>query len=152
MRSRVAALLWLWATAAGAAPICSVATVPVAFGAYSPLSGTARESVGSVGVSCSDVASATVGYSISLSPGTGTYTSRVLTSGAHSLGYNLFVDSARTLVWGDGTGGSSSVGDSYTLAVSPTLRSYPVYGRIPAGQSHARVGSYGDSVTVTVSF
>jgi spore coat protein U-like protein len=152
LRACVAVYGLFAAIAASAAPICTVSTVPVAFGAYSPLDGIARDSVGSVAVSCGDAPSSTISYSIALSPGAGTYASRTLVSGAHSLRYNLYLDPARTLVWGDGTGGSSTIGDSYAVVVSPTIRTYPAYGRIPGGQTHAHVGSYGDSIIVTVSF
>jgi spore coat protein U-like protein len=152
MRAALPAMLLLAATAVRAAPACTVSIVPVAFGAYSPLSGASRESVGSVGVSCSDAVSSSVSYSIALSAGTGTYASRLMASAGYSLTYNLFTDSGRSLIWGDGAGGSSVVGDSYTIATSPTLRAYPVYGRIPGGQTQAHQGTYADSITVTVTF
>lgn len=147
----VSALL-LASSAAGAATLCTVTTTAVAFGAYRSLSGLARESSGSVDVNCTAQIGSAVSYTITLTAGTGTYASRQLASGANRLGYNLFKDSAYSLVWGDGTGGSSSVSDSYTLAAPPTLRSYTVYGRIPGGQNLTRVGAYSDSVTVTVSY
>ena len=131
---------------------CSVSTGSVAFGSYSPLSGAARESTGSVIVSCSEALSGVVSYNIALGAGAGTYTSRVMLSGVHVLGYNLFKDSARALVWGDGTGGSTLVSDSYTMISSPTIRTYPVYGRIPGGQTSAHVGTYSDTIMVTVAF
>lgn len=131
---------------------CDVSTVSVAFGNYSPLSGASRESTGSVRVSCNEALSGVVSYAITLGRGTGSYASRSMLSGGHALGYNLFQDSARTLVWGDGTGGSTVVGDSYTMTSSPTTRTYPVYGRIPGGQTHAQVGTYVDTIMVTVTF
>ena len=131
---------------------CDVSTMSVAFGVYSPLSGASRESTGSVIVSCHEVLSGVVSYSITLSAGNGSYASRSMLSGGHALGYYLFKDSARTLVWGDGTGGSTLLGDSYTMILSPTTRTYPVYGRIPGGQTQARVGTYVDTIMVTVTF
>jgi spore coat protein U-like protein len=103
-------------------------------------------------VSCTDAVGNNVSYAIALTSGTGSYAARQLASGADRLGYNLFKDSARTLVWGDGTSGTSTLSDSYTLAVSPTVRAYPVYGRIPGGQNLTKVGTYGDSITVTVTY
>jgi spore coat protein U-like protein len=135
-----------------AATACMASTTSVAFGAYSPISYTSRESTGSVEVSCTDQVGNTVSYTITLTAGTGRYAARELASGANRLGYNLFTDSPRTLVWGDGTGGTSTVSDSYTLAASPTLRSYTVYGRIPGGQNQTPVGTYADSITVTVTY
>jgi spore coat protein U-like protein len=146
----LAALLATHGVAVAAA--CSVSTVPVAFGAYSPLAAIARESVGSIDVSCGDPAAGSVSYAIALSAGAGTYASRVMASGGSFLAYNLFRDSARNLVWGDGTGGSVVVSDSYIVATSPTVRSYTVYGRIAGGQRQAAVGTYGDRIIVTVAF
>jgi spore coat protein U-like protein len=137
---------------AQAATACAASTTSVAFGTYSSIRSVSRESTGSVDVSCTDTVGKGVSYAIALTSGTGSYAARQLASGADHLGYNLFQDSARTLVWGDGTSGTSTLSDSYTLAVSPTVRSYPVYGRIPGGQNLTRVGSYGDSVTVTVTY
>jgi spore coat protein U-like protein len=135
-----------------AATACTVSTTSVAFGTYSSIRNVSRESTGSVDVSCTDTVGNTVSYAIALTPGTGSYAARQLASGADRLGYNLFTDSARTLVWGDGTSGTSTVSDSYRLVVSPTARAYPVYGLIPGGQNLTRVGSYSDSITVSVSY
>jgi spore coat protein U-like protein len=134
------------------ATACTVSTLGVAFGAYSSIRNISRESTGSIDVSCTDQVGNTVSYAIALTAGTGSYSARQMASGANRLAYNLFTDSARTLVWGDGTGGTSILSDSYTLATSPTVRSYPVYGRIPGGQNLTKVGTYSDSITVTVTF
>jgi spore coat protein U-like protein len=137
---------------ARAATTCSVTTTGVAFGTYSPLGNNTRDSVGGIDVSCSAQAGSTVSYAITLTAGTGSYASRQMASGADRLAYNLFTDSPRSLVWGDGTGGTSIVSDSYTLATSPMVRSYNAYGRIPGGQSQARVGSYSDNLVITVTY
>jgi spore coat protein U-like protein len=58
------------------------------------------------------------------------------------------MDAARTSVWGDHTGGTSNYGP-VSLAVLPvTLQ---IYGHIPARQN-AKVGSYADTVVVTMLF
>jgi spore coat protein U-like protein len=134
------------------ATACTVSTTGIAFGTYSPIGNGSRESVGSVDVSCSATAGGTVSYAITFTAGAGTYSARQMASGANRLAYNLFTDSPRTLVWGDGSGGTSFVSDRYSLVTSPTARSYNVYGRIPGGQTRARVGSYSDNITVTVTY
>jgi spore coat protein U-like protein len=68
-----------------------------------------------------------------------------------TLDYQLYVNTARTTVWGDGTGGTATVQDGYLLGVGSETRSYPVLGRIPGGQN-VPVGSYADSIVVTVDF
>jgi spore coat protein U-like protein len=67
-------------------------------------------------------------------------------SGANQLNYNLYTDSAWTIVWGDGSGISSiqSVAGNSTTTLN-------VYGQIPAGQD-AAVGNYTDTIIATVTF
>jgi spore coat protein U-like protein len=141
MRTLLALVLALLARQALAA--CTATAVPVIFGAYNPVSGQVLDSAGRVDVSC--VPSA--GYTISLSAGLGSYAARQMASGPDRLEYNLYTDFARTIVWGDGTGGSFSVGG--TAGIAPV--SHTVHGRIPRGQP-VRAGAYSDTVLVTVSF
>jgi len=132
-------LLALWV--GDAAAFCTSSVVPVAFGTYNPLNGQYVDSTGGVDVVCVPSAA----YTISISPGQGSYAARTMTNGAYHLDYNLYTSAARSVVWGDGTGGSSMVGGSGTSA------SYPIYGRIPASQN-VGTGAYADVLTVTVSF
>jgi spore coat protein U-like protein len=120
---------------------CSVSTVGVAFSAYNVFSTTNDDVSGSVTVSCS--ASAT--YRISLSKGSGTFASRLMHHGTNALSYNLFTDTQRLMIWGDGSSGT------VVISGTGTGQSYPVYGRIPARQN-VRGGSYSDTVTVTVTY
>lgn len=80
--------------------------------------------------------------------GAASFTPRRLIAGVVALAYNLYLDAARTVVWGDGTGGSSAYGPVHPAEGSTTLT---IYGRIPAGQ-HVAAGSYSDTVTVTLQF
>ncbi|HXS20313.1 MAG TPA: spore coat protein U domain-containing protein, partial [Steroidobacteraceae bacterium] len=84
-------------------------------------------------------------YTVSMSAGSGTLTSRVMKSGGSQLDYNLYTNSTHTTIWGDGTSG--------TVKVSATSlgATYTVYGLIPALQN-VPVGSYSDTVTVTVTY
>lgn len=76
----------------------------------------------------------------------GTFGSRTMRQGAEALLYNLYLDAARTVVWGDGTGGSA-IGPGVTTRAGRTTTAW-VFGRIPAGQD-AVPGSYGDTIRVT---
>ena len=142
---RVMALLVLMCLYANAAwsqsTSCTASSTSVAFGSYDPFSSSPNDAVGSVAVTCNVSAS----YTIALSAGQGTFTNRTLLNGTHSMNYNLYTDSLHSQVWGDGTGAT------HTVAGSGTSASYSVYGEIPALQN-AYVGSYADSVVVTVSF
>ena len=136
----LAALLWLLCPLTAHAD-CTLDVVGLNFGDYDPFSSQDIDITASIAVSC-DVESS---YEIALSTGFGSYTARLLTNGPNLLSYNLFVDPTRLTVWGDGSPGTSTVSSQ---SVSADL---PVYGRIPAGQN-AHLGSYGDSVTITITF
>lgn len=133
---------------------CSVAADTVNFGSYSPLGGSPVDAVGEVRVSCSllGVISLLVSYEIRLSSGeSGSYFPRRIYSGLYDLAYNLYTDSARTIIWGDGSGGTGYVSDGYLLGLFTVTRYYPVYGRLPAGQN-VPTGTYSDVIIVTVDY
>ena len=133
---------------------CSVAADPLGFGFYQPFDAAPADSAGEVRVSCSllGLVSLLVSYEISLGTGiSGTYETRTLQGPEDSLGYNLYRDSARTQVWGDGTGGTYTVQDGYTLGLLDVTLPYPVYGRLFAGQN-VSAGLYADTIVVTVDF
>jgi spore coat protein U-like protein len=64
--------------------------------------------------------------------------------------YNLYLDAARSTVWGDGTAGTSTARLS-VLALVLAAGAMPVYGRMPPKQD-LRVGSYSDGIVATISF
>lgn len=145
----VAAALCLAPSQAEAAS-CSIGTVVgVALGGYDVFSSSPLDSAGSVTFSCTGVGANDVIY-INLSRGgSSTFFPRRMTSGGSALEYNLFLDAARTQVWGDGTGGSSHYGP-----VKPpegTNTSLTVYGRAPARQNIS-VGTYADPIVVTILY
>jgi spore coat protein U-like protein len=126
---------------------CRFTTVTaVGFGAYDVFSGTPNNNgVGSLRIRCQGGGSKT--FIVRLSTGQShIYSTRVMRSGANVLTYNLYTSAARNVVWGDGTGGSS------TMAVNRnSTTTLSLYGQIPAGQDVA-VGIYSDNITATVDF
>lgn len=134
---------------------CSISVgSQVAFGTYNPLPGTAADATGHFTVTC-DLTLGLLGtYTVALSQGgAGSYAPRRMSSGAHTLNYNLYTDAARTAVWGDGTGGSTIVSDSSLLTLlGHVVREYDVYGRILPNQQAASPGSYADTIIVTVTY
>lgn len=146
MNRRIKHLLWgmglLASVASANAASCTVSTTSVAFGSQTFLVTSPSDSTGSITVGCDAITA----YSIGILGGfTGTLT-RAMRSGSNQLGYNLFTDSTRTIVWGDGTAGSARVSSSGTTGATHT-----VYGRIPAKQN-VPAGSYSDSLIVRVEF
>lgn len=125
---------------------CSVNPTPVAFGLYSPFNVAPTDTAGTLRVSCD---TATVGYTVLLSAGSaGSYASRRLSGGGYTLSYNLYVDALRTVVWGDGSGGTTTVSGAFAL---PGAIDHTVYGRVSAGQN-VGAGAYTDTIIVTLNF
>ena len=122
---------------------CTISADGVNFGSYDASLNQDSDSAGNISVNCDSGAA----YTLALSAGGGSYTTRVMNNGAFALNYNLYTDAARTFVWGDGSGATATVGGSGT----GTATNIAVYGRIPARQ-HPHVGSYSDNIVVTVSF
>jgi len=85
--------------------------------------------------------------SFAIRRGTSSNALTTLTTLGSVLAYNLYLDSTRLTIWGDGTGGTGTFSGMGTGSDVGTT----VYGRIPAGQNVA-VGTYSDLITVTVTF
>ena len=137
---------------------CAVSTTGVAFGTYDPLATTPNDSTGNVTIVCTHVSGGAtqLSYSVALSPGSsGTFSQRLLRAGSSELNYNLFSNTARSAVWGDGTAGSTVAAGSATVGpgVGNGRREdvRPIYGRIPA-QQDALSGTYADAIIVTLAF
>ena len=79
--------------------------------------------------------------------GPANFTARAMASGSNSLGYQLYLDSGRSSVWGDGTGSSATSSGTGT----GSTQTIPIYGRIPS-LSGIVPGTYTDTVTVTVTY
>jgi spore coat protein U-like protein len=136
---------------------CSAALVPVAFGTYNPRTATDNTSTGTATVTCTGVLGIGItllmNYTIRLDGGgSGNQLARQMRNAAgNTLNYSLRANSTNGTIWGDGSGGTTTQGGSWLLGVFVPPRLFTIYGRIPARQNVA-VGSYSDSVLVTVSF
>lgn len=137
---------------------CTASTTPVAFGAYNPIGGAAGSGSGNVHVSCTGTVGLFVDYSISLSKGAyaTTYNDRQMANGASRLTYQLYGDSgsggACSVVWGDGTGATSTVGGSLLIVLLGSTINRQVCGTLPANQVSATPGGYSDTVQVVVTY
>lgn len=135
---------------------CSVAINSIVnFGTYNPLPGSAADTTGHFTVTC-DLTLGLLGtYTVELSKGgSNSYAPRQMKSSSNdTLNYNLYIDAARTAVWGDGTGGTSIVSDPSLLTLlGHVVREYDVYGRILGNQQSTPPGTYNDTITVTVTY
>jgi spore coat protein U-like protein len=146
------ALFWVAVTTSMSAAVsCTVTTAGAPFGTFEAIENLERDTLATIQVNCTGTPG-TASYTISLSTGMGVFSNRQLRSGAGLLRYDLYSDSARTQVWGDGSDGSTTVSDTLPLTTSSAFRSYTIYGRIPNGQPRAMVGLYEDSISVQVTF
>jgi spore coat protein U-like protein len=136
--------------AARATTSCSfTSVVGVAFGSYDVFSLSPLDTAGSLTFVCSGVGpSDTVVIELSAG-GAASFSPRSMASMGASLSYNLYLNAARTAIWGDGTGGTSRYGP--VTPVSGVGVTVPVYGRVPAGQN-VPIGAYADTITVTILF
>ena len=146
----LAALMLLVPEAAWAVcvPALSVSATTLNFGIYDPSAGAADKSTATISLQC------TIGllpsFSVALSTGgSGSYTMRRMTNGGDALNYNLYTDPNGTMIWGDGSGGTSI--DSFDGLISLGTTTFTVYGAVPQGQ-YSAPGAFADTITVTVTY
>jgi spore coat protein U-like protein len=131
---------------------CTIATAPVAFGAYDPVSAnatTALSGTGTVNVTCTSGASTTITLGQGANADVGSTDAaparRMNDGGTNYLSYALYQDSGHTTVWGNTVGtGVAKTGTGVQVGVT-------VYGAVTAGQN-VPAGSYSDTVVATVTF
>ena len=125
---------------------CNITATPLNFGSTSSLA-TQRVANSAVSVQCTNGDA----YRIALDGGTSSSNVARRTmkgaSSAATVSYQLYTTDSRSVIWGDGTAGTSvvsSVGSGLTAVV-------PVYGLVPV-QSTPIPDTYTDTVTATVTF
>jgi spore coat protein U-like protein len=135
------------ATSATVTANCTVSTSALAFGNVDSTSASNVDATGGLTITCTNgsawAASAGVGGGSGAS-----YADRRMTAGGNLLSYNIYTSAARTTVWGDGTGSTATLGGTGT----GSAQSVTVYGRVGGGQSTVPIGSYADTVSVTITY
>jgi spore coat protein U-like protein len=123
-------------------------TSSVRFGSYDVFDNQPLDSTGNLEFRCTQVAAGDM-LSIQLNRGeSNSFLPRAMMHRGMRFEYNLYLDAARTIVWGDGTSGTSA----YTARpIEGQTISVPIYGRIPPRQNVA-IGSYSDSIVLTVLY
>jgi spore coat protein U-like protein len=125
-------------------------TTNVAFGNYDVLSTSPNNSgQGTVRVTCNYSIARNVTLWIGASPNSGGFNPRKmkLTTGTDLLNYNLFTDSARTMIFGDYT----HYNTVQKSCPNYTVVEFPIYGQIPAG-ADVSVGTYNEVLVVTINY
>jgi spore coat protein U-like protein len=94
------------------------------------------------------------GYSVALSTGaSSSFADRKLVNGTDLLSYNLYRDSGRSEVWGDGSNSTYVVGGTGTGMADAQNRAIPVYAKIlEADLLAAKPGTYSNTITATVTY
>lgn len=130
---------------------CTATTTPVAFGTVYDLT-PVNNAQGSVTVTCTGIGA----YTVALNGGTtggGTIAQRLMAgpqpATTSTVDYNLYTNSLRTTLWGDGTDGVTVAGTS--TGGNTADAAIPVYGQT-AGSQNVPVGDYSDVVLVSVAF
>ena len=163
---RLASIAWLTAAAvsgvlAGAAPAsaagraaCTMSTTSLVFGQYVPSRDGPTDFTATITVTCaatgtsSAAVEGTIGLIGSAGPG-----DRELAAGAHRLRYQLYLDAARTIPWGDGSGGTRT--KAISIIASPghfARQAHTVYGRIRGRQARTMVGNYSAQITAVLHY
>lgn len=147
---------------------CTITATNVVFGAYDPVvtnlsTALNAPSPGTLVVTCTKNAS---GVTLALNfggHGSGAPNRNMQEAGGNLmlLNYQLYQPSATTsnaactypgtIIWGDGTGGSSILTPSGTTWGNVSPQTFNVCGQVPAGQN-VEQGSYSDIITATVNF
>lgn len=126
--------------------VCIVSANSLDFASYDPTSPTNLDQSTTLSVLCTVGTSFTVGLNAGATSGA-TVTTRKMANGSDRLNYALYQETARTNNWGNTPGT-----DTPAAIVAPTTAStLTVYGRVPAGQN-VPIGTYTDTVTVTVNY
>lgn len=127
---------------------CTISTTAVNFGTYNVFVTSADDAAGQITYRCTSPRPPLVTIQLDKG-GAPSFNPRQMSRGSEKLNYNLYRDSTRSTIWGDGTGGTQAYS-----RISPPLNTnlnVPVYGRIPAGQD-VSAGAYSNTVTATISF
>lgn len=147
---------------AGKAVVCSVSGVQsVNFGSVNPLSATDSTASMTFNYSCTKevsdlLAGATLCFNIGASAVSGQVNSRRISlagSPTSTLAYQLYQDSAHSIVWGSQyqSGTSYPVIQLSLLNLTPVTGSLTVYAKIPAGQAAAAPGIYQDTYSAATA-
>lgn len=124
---------------------CFVNASPLNFGNSVGLLTSAVPATTSLGVQCSNTTPYNVGLDAGQNSG-GNINARKMVLGANSIGYQLYRDATRTLVWGDTVGTNTVAGTG-----TGNTQNLTVYGTVPV-QTTPPAGTYNDTIVVTVTY
>lgn len=158
VRATAVALLAGLAASASVAGACSVSATSMAFGRYQPLTFAGKlasadlTSDATVSLVCTAISTGG-SYTVRLGPSAqgNSIVPRYLAhdGGGPGMAFNVYLDGAYTSVWGDGFTGAVISG---SIPSGDSTSSHSVFGKVPAGQSTLRAGSYSSFLTMTIIY
>jgi len=132
--------------AAAAEAACTISTTAVSFGSYNVFAASADDATGRITFRCTAPRPPLVRIQLDKG-GAPSFNPRQMRQGSQTLNYNLYLDSTRATIWGDGTGGTQTYSQNSPQANRNI--NVTVYGRIPAGQD-VSAGTYSATVTASI--
>jgi spore coat protein U-like protein len=139
----------------GSGALCSVVATPLAFGNYEGSRSSPLDVTATITVSCipaAGQASAHLSFSLALiSPNQAGQ--RQLNAGREGLRYELYADAGRSLVLGDGAGGTTTLnGSGIATHLAPLRQNFTVHGRVLARQRRAPAAAYTDIMSLRLNW
>jgi spore coat protein U-like protein len=132
---------------------CSVNISSLNFGEYHNFDSRDGKTQLPIYITCSGISGMAVQYSIALNQGmSGNFLSRTMRNSKNPnqpLVYNLFLDPALKIVWGDGNSGTSSLNGT---CMANTTCTQTIYAYIPGNQKAPNVGEYSDDIAATLIY
>ena len=128
---------------------CLVSSQDLNFGTYNPLAAGNIDVSSQIDINCTSGTDFTIKLNAGQHSGGGF--NRNMSNGTNQLAYQLYTDSTRLTIWGDGTSGTSTVTGTGVGPGSANTLHEIVYGQLPSLQP-VPVGTYSDSINVTVTF
>jgi spore coat protein U-like protein len=145
-------LVWLPAIAHAALGTCSLVPTDISFGTFS---GSEITASGSIQIMCQNGSgNNTLQVGLSYGNTSSTFPSstanRLMQSGANRLAYQIYTSSARTTIWGDGSGGTTTLGVAINYVSGPVTVTVVPFAVLFAG-TLPPPGGYTDAITVTIT-
>lgn len=128
---------------------CRINVTGLTFAPYRSLDRSPVTSIGRIDVICPGGGAGGVPRVTLSAGGSGNHIDRTMTSGAAELHYNLYVDSTRRRVLGDGTAGTTPLPPPRTRAFG--IGTWAIFGAIAPGQ-RVPAGDYSDTLLIEVAF
>ena len=126
---------------------CTIATGNMYFGAYNPTEASSTLGQATIIATCSSGTNATVALDAGANRGVDGRRKLIRSGGTDLLSYDIFTENNYATVWGEGTNGTTTV----ALNSDGNAKEFNAYGAISPGQN-APVGSYSDTVAVTITY